>query len=696
MRINSLGLKVSLLVAIMIAVIICVVFFIVSAQSDALVNDLAAKEARSANIALKQEVQNLQDEAYSRAKLIASSNEVLNTILSKDDAALKSALLELREGIDTIMVTDREGNVLVRAHNDQKGDNVMSQAIVSNTLSTGTGRGTIAKGSTVGLATRGSAVVKDNDGNIIGAIICGHDLSNFKYVDSLKESNSCEATLFDGDTRLSTTLINEKGERVIGTKASDTVIETVINQKKEFSLQLPLFGIEYCAYYSPLIVDNEVIGMLFTGVNIDEALAGQRAMMNLVLIVGIACGIVCIILVLVFSIFSVSRPLKKIGVYAEKIKSGDIGVSSSTAATINVRSSDEVGRLARTLEQAYAQLRGYVGEIKERMQGLAEGDLTTESTYDFQGDFVLIKDSINDHVRNLNRIMTEINSSSAHVSSGSKQVADGAQTLAQGATEQAASIEELSGSIAEVAERTKVNAETANKTSALSTKIKENAEKGSRQMDEMITAVGEINEASKNISKIIKTIDDIAFQTNILALNAAVEAARAGQHGKGFAVVAEEVRNLASKSAEAAKDTGNMIQNSMDKAELGSRIAGETAGSLKEIVFGINESTNLIDEIARASEEQSVGISRINTGIDQVAQVVQQNSATAQESAAASEEMSSQSDILQQLIAQFRLKDGDGMLSSLPGAKKPAQKRFAMPEKTGFTYADRGGDFGKY
>ena len=240
---------------------------------------------------------------------------------------------------------------------------------------------------------------------------------------------------------------------------------------------------------------------------------------------------------------------------------------------------------------------------------------------------------------------------------GSKQIADGAQSLAQGSTEQAAAIEELSGSIVEIAERTKINAAITDKTSKLSATIKEKAEKGSRQMDEMITAVKEINEASHSISKIIKTIDDIAFQTNILALNAAVEAARAGQHGKGFAVVAEEVRNLASKSAEAAKDTGNMIQNTMDKAELGFRIAGETAASLGEIVSGINESSQLIAEIANTSEQQSLGIVQINVGIDQVAHVVQQNSATAEQSAATSEEMSGQSDILLQLIAQFQNKE---------------------------------------
>jgi methyl-accepting chemotaxis protein len=184
------------------------------------------------------------------------------------------------------------------------------------------------------------------------------------------------------------------------------------------------------------------------------------------------------------------------------------------------------------------------------------------------------------------------------------------------------------------------------------------AEKGSAQMDEMMVAVKEINQSSQSISKVIKVIDDIAFQTNILALNAAVEAARAGQHGKGFAVVAEEVRNLAAKSAEAAKDTSGLIASSMEKAELGAKIAEETASSLAEIVSGINESNQLVSDIALSSEAQSHGISEVNSGIDQVAAVVQMNSATAQESAASSIELSGQSDVLEDVIGRFNLKGG--------------------------------------
>ena len=264
-------------------------------------------------------------------------------------------------------------------------------------------------------------------------------------------------------------------------------------------------------------------------------------------------------------------------------------------------------------------------------------------------------------------LVSEIENVASSFISSSKQISEGAQSLAQGSTDQAASIQELSNSIAEISEKTKSNADMAKRAATLADSIKVSAEKGSSQMDEMMDAVNEINNASGQISKVIKVIDDIAFQTNILALNAAVEAARAGQHGKGFAVVAEEVRNLAAKSAEAAKDTGSLIENSIEKANLGVQIASDTSESLTMIVSGVNESNQLVGEIAKSSEEQSQSIGHLNAGIDQVAQVVQQNSATAEESAAASTEMSSQANALKQLIDSFEDKyhiaDGANQLS---------------------------------
>lgn len=236
----------------------------------------------------------------------------------------------------------------------------------------------------------------------------------------------------------------------------------------------------------------------------------------------------------------------------------------------------------------------------------------------------------------------------------SRQISDGSHSLAQGTTEQAATIEELSSSVQVIEQKTKANADMAEKASSLSVEIKGKAEKGSHQMDELMSSVQDISASSGEIKKVIKVIDDIAFQTNILALNAAVEAARAGSAGKGFAVVAEEVRNLASKSAEAAKNTAGLIEDSIHKANNGLTIATETASSLSEIVEGINQNTEYMINIANSSNEQRDSISNVTTGIEQVANVVQQNSATAQESAAASQEMSGQVSRLEELLSRFK------------------------------------------
>ncbi len=301
-------------------------------------------------------------------------------------------------------------------------------------------------------------------------------------------------------------------------------------------------------------------------------------------------------------------------------------------------------------------LRGYVGEISRVLSEIGNGNLDRDITVEFKGDFIEMKNSLNDISVSLSQALGEINKAAFEVASGARQVSDASQALSQGSTEQASTLEELTASIVEIAERTKQNAVSANQANELSGSAKANGIKGNDQMKGMLSSMEEINESSANISKIIKVIDDIAFQTNILALNAAVEAARAGQHGKGFAVVAEEVRNLAARSAEAAKETTSLIEGSISKVGIGTRLAGATAEALSDIAAGIEKSADLVESIARASNEQASGIEMLNAGIEQIAMVVSNNSATAEQSAAASQQLSSQAEILKQMVGRFRLK----------------------------------------
>ena len=328
----------------------------------------------------------------------------------------------------------------------------------------------------------------------------------------------------------------------------------------------------------------------------------------------------------------------------------------------------EYAVIKAAMNDTIRNIQSYIVEISTVLSEVAAGNLDIAITADYKGDFIAIKESLNNIIITLNQVMGEISDAAEQVSAGSRQVSDGSQALSQGAAIQAGSIEELTSSISEIAEQTKRNASNANQAHELANTVKENAEQGNVQMKEMLKSMEEINASSENISKIIKVIDEIAFQTNILALNAAVEAARAGQHGKGFAVVAEEVRSLAARSAAAAQETTELIEGSINKVRVGTKLANETASALNEIVKGIESAADIVGEIANASNEQASAIAFINNSIGQVSEVVQNNSATAEQSAAASEELSSQAELLKEMMSRFRLNKG---MKSLPESRNP-------------------------
>jgi methyl-accepting chemotaxis protein len=288
------------------------------------------------------------------------------------------------------------------------------------------------------------------------------------------------------------------------------------------------------------------------------------------------------------------------------------------------------------------------------IEQIAAGDLTVDVDVRSAQDILDIK--LGELLDKNNEALNNISTITQQVALGAQQVSDFSVTLSQGATEQASSIQQLAASITEIAEKTKRNAEDANEASGLSERTRSNAVEGNRKMSDMLGAMEVINTSSGSISKIIKVIDDIAFQTNILALNAAVEAARAGQHGKGFAVVAEEVRSLAARSASAARDTTALIEDSVRNVENGAKIANETARSLQRIVDDVTKAAALVAGIAEASGEQSDSIRQINEALNQVNSVVQSNSATSEESAAASEELSAQAEFLKSQVSRFRLR----------------------------------------
>ncbi len=335
-----------------------------------------------------------------------------------------------------------------------------------------------------------------------------------------------------------------------------------------------------------------------------------------------------------------------------------------------------------------------IEEVSNKLGQVANGNLDISMDRDYRGDYIGISTAMKKIIDALNEIMGEINRAAEEVAEGSGKLSDSSQALAQGTNEQASAIEQLTTAITQIAAQTKQNATNANQANELALNARDNAAQGNNQMQEMLDAMEGINDSSANISKIIKVIDEIAFQTNILALNAAVEAARAGQHGKGFAVVAEEVRNLAARSASAAKETTELIEGSIHKVQAGTKIADGTALALNKIVDQATRVADLVGDIATASNEQATGIAQVDQGIVQVSHVVQNNSNIAQQSAGASEELSEQAGLLKRNVARLRLKADYTHFREATPTRRKLEAVASGSAKTRIALDDSG--FGKY
>ena len=533
-----------------------VTFYVTNKEFD----KQSQKEVLTAADGVQGFLENLKGKVLGVAYLTASRSDVASALESKDANFLQGFGADVMKKSNVGLVTfiDKEGNVVARGHNQMTGDSLLNQMNVKKSLAGEPSTG-IEEGNVVKFSLTAAYPVNKGDA-IVGSVMVGTDLSSdSSFVDDMKKQFDIECTIFQGDTRVSTTIMKE-GKRAIGTKMDNPeVIETVLKKGEKFLRRNAILGKDYNTGYLPIKnAEGKIAGMLFVG---KDREANNNAFKGMVLLIFAATTVVGALMVAVGFL------------------------------------------IARSLTSPIRQVAGFLNESFDQ------------------------------------------------ITSASFQVSTAGQQLAEGASAQAAAVEETSSSLEEMSSMTKQNAENAQQARLL---MANDARESYRVITEKMTLMQEVVNASvsasKETSKIIKTIDEIAFQTNLLALNAAVEAARAGETGAGFAVVADEVRNLAMRSAEAAKNTEALIADSTAKIQQASALFGQVNGELSSNRHITKKVTDLVSEIAEASNEQAQGIDQINKSVAEMDKVTQQTAASAEESSSASEEMNAQAEQMKTVV----------------------------------------------
>ncbi len=489
-------------------------------------------------------------------------------------------------------------------------------------------------------------------GKPFAAAIVGMNLSDSSWLDEIKSETDSEVTIFQGNTRFSTTVIGDNGQRAVGTTMAANVERTVIENGQPYTGTADILGQKHYVHYEPLYdINNRIVGAYFSGLSSAESDKLMMSMLITNIVVAVVVAGISLAIMSYIAVQMIIKPIKAAERLAKRMNQGTLAREYTDLKLGN----DELGDFVRMLEHTMANLNAYVTDIKQVLSEMGKGDFTARPMVEYIGDFAEIKESFTDIRGALKGIIGNINQTSQDVMLGSSKIMDGSQILADGTTKQAAAIEQLSASINEVTSKVHTSAQNASEAGKVSAETSTKIRLQNGEVDNMLEAMSEIKEKSDQIQNIIQAIDDIAFQTNILALNAAIEAAAAGASGKGFAVVADEVKNLAAKSAESARQTGELIHATIESVEKGTEIAQSTAETMKQVIELSDLTNHYINDISNSSAEQEESIEQIKVGIEQISEVVQQNSINAQQTAEACSNLSDQSTTLKQQIDKLKV-----------------------------------------
>lgn len=487
-----------------------------------------------------------------------------------------------------------------------------------------------------------------------GSYVVGYDLRAYEYLDPIHEKTGGHFTIFLNNIRYATTILNDDGSRFEGTEMSEDIADAVLGRGERYIGSAEIGGADYAVCYEPLTdVSGNIVGAYFGGYDTGAVNAILEQKIAVMMIVGAAMTVIITVIsaTVCYRIIKkkILTPVVHIGEMTEEMNKGNLGFKTTDVE----HSKDEVGELLISVEQMKDTLSGYIRDLSRVLGAMSEGDFTVRPAADYSGDFVELSRSAELIGSQMRKIISGINLTSDNVFTDASESAKGSDMLAAGTTRQAAAIEELSASLSDISDKVTETAHNAGSAMELADSAASVLDEQHEYMKQMTSAMNNISRQSKEIERIINTIDDIAFQTNILALNAAVEAARAGEAGKGFAVVADEVRNLAAKSAEAVQSTSQLITAAVSAVSEGADIAAKNAESLDSVVEIFDRTKHMIGDISTAANTQSDSISQITSGITEISDVVQQTSATAQQIAASCQELNSQAVQLREEVKHF-------------------------------------------